>query len=242
MNEYRDQSYADLPRTSILIVEDDVTWSGQILEVVNALQWRGTVAPSIEDGRRLLIQQSFAIVILDRMLGSDEADGLTLFTILCQLKNRPQTLILSQLSSTQERIRGLDSGADDYLSKPFEPEELRARLSAMHRRLSGLPDLTELNFEGLLLDHDLRSVIWKGVPTHLNEQMFRLLHTLIASRGRPVSRAMLWHEVWPEQKSLPPQNSVIEVAVYRLRQKLEEITGQTWVQSARGHGYRLART
>lgn len=225
------------PRARILVVEDEAVWRAAIAEVLEALEAEPRFVQSVAEARGVIAASAQDLLILDRMLGVEE--GLDLLEGLPGPPWRPAVLVLSQVASAEARVLGLDAGADDYLAKPFEPAELRARVAALLRRRA--PQAAEglLQFEGLGLDTKSRALLWDGQRHGLGEQPFLLLAALMRAGGETVSHEMLWREGWPQFPRLTPQDSVIQVAVHRLRLRLEEVTGRRWVQGARGRGYRL---
>lgn len=198
-----------------------------------------SVACSVSDARVIIGARAQDVLIIDRMLGTQGEDGLDLLDDLPAAPWRPAVLVLSQVASAEARVHGLDAGADDYLAKPFEPMELRARVTALLRRRAPPADDGVLRYKALSLDTMGRAVLWEGRSHAINEQMFQLLATLMRVDGEAVSREMIWRAAWPLQTVLGVQETVLQVAIHRLRQRLLEVTGQRWVQGVRGIGYRL---
>lgn len=226
-------------RPRVLVLEDEADWRNAIAEVLGAMETEPSFAASVAEARAIIASAAQDLLIIDRMLGSPPEEGLKLLADLPDAPWRPAILVLSQVGSAEARVHGLDAGADDYLAKPFEPTELRARVAALLRRRARTPEETILIFRELRLDCAARALIVGGKPHGLGEQPFLLLAALMRGAGETVSHGTLWREGWPHFHRLPPQESVIQVAIHRLRQRLEEATGQRWVQGARGRGYRL---
>jgi two-component system OmpR family response regulator len=229
----------DSPRPRILVLEDEADWREAIADVLNAMQTEARFATSVAEARAIMAGAAQDVLIVDRMLGAHAPDGLALLDGLPAPPWRPAVLVLSQVASAEERVHGLDAGADDYLAKPFAPSELRARVAALLRRRQPASSETMLAFRELRLDLPARTLRFGGQEHVLGEQPFLLLAALMRGEGEPVSHETLWREGWPQYGRLPPQERVIQVAIHRLRQRLEELTGQRWVQGARGRGYRL---
>ena len=225
------------PDSRILVLEDEAVWKDAIARVLVAMCVEPTFVRSVAEARAVIAASAQDMLIIDRMLGTEE--GLVLLDGLPQPPWRPAVLVLSQVASAEARVFGLDAGADDYLAKPFEAAELRARVTALLRRRAPQNSEGPLVFEGLGLDTKARTLVWNGERHGLGEQPFLLLAALMRAAGETVSHEMLWREGWPQYPRLTPQDSVIQVAVHRLRQRLEEVTGRRWVQGARGRGYRL---
>lgn len=227
------------PRPRVLVLEDEPNWRDAIAAVLEAMETDPRFAGSVAEARTMIAGSAQDLLIIDRMLGTPPEEGLDLLADLPAPPWRPAVLVLSQVASAEARVHGLDHGADDYLAKPFEPAELRARVAALLRRRARAPAETRLAFRGLQLDCEARALMVDGSPHALGEQPFLLLAALMRGAGEAVSHETLWREGWPHFCRLPPQESVIQVAIHRLRQRLIEVTGRRWVQGARGRGYRL---
>lgn len=223
----------------VLIVEDDKTTAQLVNQEVTALGWRAMVVQSVQAARAEFTKVAYDIVVLDRMLDGQD-DGLTLLTWFRELESAlPGVLVASQLGGVQDHIRALDLGADDYINKPYDLEELSARLKAIARRLKGKREPESVDFwEDLEIRNMNRSARWQGKLLPLRPQSFQVLRVLVASKGEYVSRATLWHSVWASYKNLPPQDTVINTAISRLRGELGAISGAPIIHS--DHlGYRL---
>ena len=147
-------------------------------------------------------------------------------------------LVVSQMASTQDRIKGLDLGADDYLAKPFDQNELRARLVALARRAGHITPYATIERDGdLEARQTARTLSWRGEVQRIPEQMFDLIWLFMSNRGEVLSHERLWSEVWTEYARLEPQRNTIEVAVGRAKRTLEGLIGHTPIRSVRGQGY-----
>jgi two-component system OmpR family response regulator len=226
-------------RSRVLVLEDEADWRAAIANVLGSMEIETSYAGTVADARALIAGSAQDLLIIDRMLGSPPEEGLDLLAGLPAPPWRPAVLVLSQVGSAEARVHGLDSGADDYLAKPFEPAELRARVGALLRRRAPAAAETMLAYRELRLDCEARALIVDGASHGLGEQPYLLLSALMRGAGEAVSHETLWREGWPHFTRLPPQESVIQVAIHRLRQRLQELTGQRWVQGVRGRGYRL---
>ena len=221
----------------ILCVEDDPTTADYIAK---GLGEAGFVVDVADDGRVGLEQASnghYDAIVLDRMLPG--MDGLSLLSALRAGGVTTPVVMLSALSSLDERVRGLRAGSDDYLAKPFAFAELLARLEAVRRRSGSTGDapVTRLSYADLEVDLLARKVTRGGRKIELQPREFRLLEFLLAHQGQVVTRTMLLEDVWDYH--FDPGTNVIDVHVSRLRKKLDEGGAPSLLHTVRGAGYRL---
>jgi DNA-binding response OmpR family regulator len=214
----------------ILIVED-----GQKLArfLVRVLSEEGYVVDLAMDGEQALEQAQAAgydLVVLDWMLPG--LDGLSVCRELRKAGDKVPILMLTARGQTQERVLGLDSGADDFLPKPFEVEELVARVRALLRRSTGF---TELRCGPLQLNRSTREVLLGGQPLELTTREYALLLHLAHHANRVVKRTELLDQVW--HTGFDPGSNIVEVQVSRLRDKLGPHAKM--IETVRGVGYRL---
>jgi len=183
-----------------------------------------------DDGLGLALSTPYDLLIVDRMLPA--LDGLSLVKRLRQAQNRVPVLILSNLGGLDDRVEGLNAGADDYLAKPFAFSELLARVNALLRRpLRGSHEPSLLKAGDLQLDRLKRKVTRSGQPIALQPREFSLLDYLMVRQGQVVTRTMLLEGVW--NYSFDPKTNIVETHVSRLRSKL----GGDMIQTVRGSGY-----
>lgn len=219
----------------ILVVEDDPTTSAYI---ARGLSEGGHTVDVIEDGKSALLQAStndYDLLILDRML--PHIDGLTLTKMLRAAQNQTPILFLSNLGSVEDRIDGLQAGADDYLVKPFAFGELSARVAALARRPVQIETETVLQAGDLTMDLTQRRVMRGGQEIDLLPREFSLLEILLRRKGRVQTRTMLLEDVWGI--SFDPQTNVIEAHVSRLRAKVDKPFDTEIIKTVRGAGYRI---
>ncbi len=215
-----------------LLIEDEPETARYI---VNGLAASGVEVVQAGDGGRglaLAAQGPWDAIILDRMLPGD-LDGLSVLTDLRRAGNRTPVLVLSALASLDERVRGLQGGADDYLTKPFALEELLARLQALQRRVQGREEQPTLEMADLSLDLWSRKVSRGGIAIALQPREFRLLEYLVRHRDQVVTRSMLLDAVW----DVPVDPQVIDVQISRLRQKIDKGFAPALIHTVRGVGY-----
>ncbi|MGE7991243.1 response regulator [Pseudomonas sp. NPDC089554] len=218
----------------VLLVEDDRAVAQGIR---NALRGEGYTLDWLADGQEAscaLRDERFDLVLLD--LGLPRRDGLAL---LRDLRARPDAdvpvLILTARDATRDRIEGLDAGADDYLVKPFDVDELKARIRALLRRSQGRAQ-PRLEQAGVSLDPARHEVLYHGQPVNLTPMEFQLLHQLLARPGTVLTRERLadtlygWHESGP--------GNTLEVLIHNLRRKLDS----GLIRTVRGVGYLIEDT
>jgi len=189
------------------------------------------------DGLHLATSERWDVVILDRLLPGD-IDGLSIVGRLRELGKTTPVLILSALASLDERVRGLRSGGDDYLTKPFAFSELLARVQALLRRSGVEHDVAELWLADLKLDLRRRKVERAAQPIAVQPREFRLLEYLMRHQGQVVTRTMLLESVWDYH--FDPQTNVIDVQISRLRQKIDKEFSPPLLHTVRGVGYMMS--
>jgi two-component system OmpR family response regulator len=219
----------------LLVIEDDGETAAYL---VKGLSESGYAVDQSGDGREglfLATSGSYDAIILDRMLPG--MDGLSLLGALRGAKIGTPALILSALGSVDDRVKGLRSGGDDYLVKPFAFSELLARIEALLRRGADVPSVTKLRVADLELDLLTRSVKRSDKTIELLPREFQLLEYLMRNAGHVVTRTMLLENVWDYH--FDPQTNVIDVHVSRLRQKIDRHFERPLLHTVRGAGYSL---
>jgi two-component system OmpR family response regulator len=224
----------------ILIIEDETVWAEKAREAVAGLDGAElTHASTGAQGQALALAEPFDLIILDRVIDSDGSDGLKILAALRERGVSAPALILSSLGETRQRVEGLESGADDYLAKPFDASELRARLKSLARRAvaSAAP---EVHVRGdLEVRVKARTAHYQGRHIPLSPQEFDILAVLAELDGDPADRDLLWKRVWTDFPNLPPQINVIDVAMARLRRAMSRVTGVDLIETVRLKGWRL---
>jgi two-component system, OmpR family, copper resistance phosphate regulon response regulator CusR len=221
---------------NILVVEDEQKMAKALQEGLEADGYSVRVAHTGEDGFYLIQAESFDVVILDIMLPGH--DGFEILTTLRRRGIRTPVLLLTSKDTVQDRVRGLDAGADDYLVKPFAFPELLARTRALSRR--GHLDASQtFKLADVEMDLSQRSVIRGGQPIELTVREFELLAFLFANQGRVVSREMLARDVWKETARQTPLDNVIDAQMMRLRRKLDGQSERKLLHTVRGVGFIL---
>lgn len=223
----------------MLIVEDDEAIASVMTIEAQGLGYEVIGVDTVDGAKRSSAAQLPDLVVLDRML-ADGTDGLDYIKWLNALEgSRPGILVASRLGTVDDHILGLELGADDYINKPFEPAELRARIRAVARRVStNRAPNSVLIFETLEIWKLSGIALINNQPLDLRPQIFSLLYAITSRQGEWVSRKALWHEVWPLYRNLPPQDTIINTAISRLRRALETAEGAPSILSE-NLGYRL---
>ena len=219
----------------VLIVEDDEETAGYIAKGLKESGFSATVAHDGKEGLLLAASEDFDIAIVDRMLPS--LDGLSLVETLRGTGKELPVVFLSAMGSVEERVKGLRSGADDYLVKPFAFSELLARIEVLLRRGGGSATETALRVADLELDLLSRTVRRGERPIELQPREFTILEYLMRHAGRVVTRVMLLENVWDYH--FDPQTNVVDVHISRLRQKIDKDFDKQLLHTVRGAGYCL---
>lgn len=219
----------------ILTVEDDPQVQSYIMKGLNEAGHTVDCASDGKDGLFLATTEKYDVIILDRML--PELDGLTVLKTLRGAGNKTPVLILSALGEVDDRVKGLRSGGDDYLVKPFAFAELLARIEILNHRIGNQSQdqITKLSVSDLEMDLLSRKVTRNGSVIDLQSREFKLLEFLLMHKGQLVTRTMLLESVW--DYNFDPQTNVIDVHISRLRKKLHDTHETPIIKTVRGAGY-----
>jgi two-component system, OmpR family, response regulator len=220
----------------VLLIEDDRKISSFIKKGLKEQGFLVDACENGDDGYALASEQAYDVIVLDIMLPG--RDGLSILRGLREKKNTVPVILLTARSALQERVEGLNLGADDYLSKPFYMEELLARVHAVTRRASG-DQLSLLQAGPLTVNLITREVRVKKEKVELTTREFSLLELLMRSPGRVFSRTQILDHVWGYD--FDPQTNVVDVYVRRLRSKVDVKPEAPLIETVRGVGYRLIR-
>jgi two-component system, OmpR family, copper resistance phosphate regulon response regulator CusR len=218
----------------VLVIEDDVKVAGAVKAGLQGEGYVAVVSPTGEDGYFRATTEPFDAIILD--LGLPGRGGLE---VLAGLRARGFTvpvLVLTARDTVEDRVKGLDTGADDYLSKPFAFAELVARVRALLRR--GRPEeALRLRLADLEVDPITRSASRGGIAIELTTREFELLDYLLRHQGHVVSREMLARDVWKEPSRGTPLDNVIDVHITHLRRKVDQGFTRRLIHTIRGVGF-----
>jgi two-component system OmpR family response regulator len=219
-----------------LLIEDDIPTAELIREGLCQAGHQVELCHDGHDGLARVSDELWDLVVLDRMLPGD-LDGLDILAAMRLREDRTPVLVLSALSSLDERIRGLRSGGDDYLTKPFALDELLARIEALTRRAGQRAEPEQLNVGDLALEPRTRRVFRDGRPILLQPREYQLLEYLVRHQDEVVTRKMLLAAVWGYH--FDPETNVIDVQMSRLRTKIDKEGVPPLIRTVRGVGFTI---
>ncbi len=221
----------------LLLVEDDTRTAAFVMKGLREAGFVVEHAANGEQGVLWCATQTFAVIIADRMLPG--LDGLAMIGELRKKKVMTPIIILSAKGTVDDRVKGLQSGGDDYLVKPFSFSELLARIQALIRRANAISDPTHLAAGDLDMDILTRVVTRQGVKIELQPREFSLLEYLMRNQGRVVSKTMIMEHVW--DYNFDPTTNVVEARMSRLRDKVDRPFKYQLIHTIRGAGYVLKK-
>jgi two-component system copper resistance phosphate regulon response regulator CusR len=220
----------------ILVIEDDPKTANALFEGLRREGYNAALARTGTDGLSQLTAATFDLVVLDWMLPGH--DGIEIIKRARSQGDRTPILLLTARDTVEDRVTGLDSGADDYLIKPFAFAELLARIRVLLRRGSAV-EITRKQISDLTLDLENRRVTRAGEDILLTPREFDLLAYLLRHHGQTVTRRMLAVDVWREPNRVTPLDNVIDVHVAHLRRKIDEGQKVQLIHTVRGVGFLL---
>ncbi|MGH6985805.1 MAG: winged helix-turn-helix domain-containing protein [Caulobacteraceae bacterium] len=220
----------------LLLVEDDAATASWLKRALSEAGNAVDLARVGRDGLLLAAGETYDVIILDRML--PEIDGLSILRTIRAAKVKTPVLLLTAVGGIDDRVEGLEAGADDYLVKPFAMAELLARVNALARRPPPQETTTRLTLADLEVDLLARSVVRAGTRVELQPREFQLLEYLLRNAGRVVTRTMLLEGVWDFH--FDPRTNIVETHISRLRGKLNRGGARDLIHTVRGAGYRMA--
>ncbi len=223
-----------MPESRILVVEDESKVARALREGLERQGHHVVIAPTGEEGFFLVNAEEFDLVILDLMLPG--RDGLQVLSTLRKRGLETPVLILTARDAIEDRVQGLDKGADDYLVKPFAFPELLARVRALLRRIEQGPQLRLADLE---MNVATRNAKRRGQYLELTGREFELLEYLLRHKDQVVSREMLARHVWKESARATPLDNVMDVHINRLRRKVDEPFDRKLIHTVRGVGFVL---
>ena len=219
----------------VLVIEDDTQAANFVQGILAEAGHAVDVEYDGQSGLDQALKDEYDVLVVDRMLPN--MDGMEIMRSYRGKEGKAPALFLSALGEVDHRVEGLQAGADDYLSKPCDPNELLARVEALGRRGADMP-VTKLNVVDLEMDLLSRKVTRAGQKIDLQPREFRLLEFLMRNAGQVVTRAMLLEKVWDYH--FDPQTNVIDVHISRLRGKIDKEFETPLLHTVRGAGYRLS--
>ena len=219
----------------VLVIEDDQEAAAYMAKGLKEQGYVVYHAATGPDGLALATAETYDLLIVDRMLPG--MDGLVVVEALRKSDNQTPVLFLSALGQVDDRVKGLQAGGDDYLTKPYAFSELLARIEALLRRGKGVSEQAVFKVADLEIDLLKRSVTRGGENIDLQPREFKLLEYLMRHSDQVVTRTMLLEGVWDYH--FDPKTNVIDVHISRLRQKIDKGFGVPLLQTVRGAGYSL---
>ena len=227
-------SYAILSTVRLLIVEDEARIADFLRRGLESAGWAADIASDAAKALELIHATEYDLIVLDLML--PDMDGLELLRKIRNRKSSPPVMILSARDAVDDRVKGLELGADDYLVKPFAFAEFLARVRALLRRGAPMPE--RLQVGDLVLDCIRRKVSRSGQPIELAPKEFSIIEYMMRNQGRPLSRTMIVEHVWDiEYDGL---TNIVDVYIRHLRSKIDDRFPMKMIQTIRGVGYALA--
>ena len=219
----------------ILLVEDDVKIASFVEKGLRAAGYAVDHAIDGETGLHLALTEPYDAAVVDIML--PKLSGLSVIEQMREKKINTPVIILSAKDSVDDRVKGLQTGSDDYMTKPFSFSELLARIQALIRRAGGLSEPTQLATGNLLMNLLTREVRREGRKIELQPIEFSLLEYLLRNAGRVVSKTMIMEHVW--DYNFDPETNVVEARISRLRDKIDRDFSKKLIHTIRGVGYVL---
>lgn len=227
-----------MAKMRVLTIEDDPMTASEIVSELELYGFEVEWKDNGQDGLLRAISNEHDIITLDRMLPG--VDGLTILTTIRSVGIKTPVLMLSALGDVDERVRGLRAGGDDYLTKPFDPDELTARLDVLLRRSFASPekDAVVLEVGSLRIDLITRKVFRDREEVSLLPTEYRLLEYMMRHSGQTITRSMLFEAVWGYH--FDPGTNLIDVHMGRLRRKIDPPGAVPSIRTVRGSGYSLS--
>ena len=223
----------------ILLIEDNRDLTQNILQYLSHEGIRCEVVENLFDAQDKLLSFEYDCVLLDLML--PDGNGLSILNIIRKLEIRPNILIISAKNSLDDKIKGLDLGADDYLPKPFHLSELLARLKAIYRR-SKLNGSDEIRFNEIVIQLQNLQANVHGKPLELTKKEFDLLVFLITNKNRVVGKNAIAQHLWGDYTDNLPSFDFVYQHIKNLRKKISEAGGNDYLTTVYGIGYKFGET
>lgn len=220
----------------VLVIEDDLDAAAFVSKVLTEAGHNVDIQHDGEGGLNQALAEDYDVLVVDRML--PKLNGIEILKSYRGNDGKAPALFLSALGEVDHKVEGLQAGGDDYLPKPYAPDELIARVEALGRRGASEGPLTKLSVGDMEMDLLARKVTRGGQKIDLQPREFRLLEFLMRNAGQVVTRAMLLEKVWDYH--FDPQTNVIDVHISRLRGKIDKEFDTPLLHTVRGAGYRLS--
>jgi DNA-binding response OmpR family regulator len=220
----------------VLIVEDEISLAKEMDSFLSQSGYRCDLCPTGKEASEKLFVNQYDFILLD--LGLPDYDGLDLLKEAKETNTDAAFIILTARSSTNDKINGLNLGADDYLAKPFSLPELHSRMQAILRRKHGLNRNT-IKMGGFEMDILNRTFKFQAHPINLTKKEFDILHYLILNKNKVITRIQLTEHLWGDILEDDYESNYIDVHMKNIRKKLSAHSDPTWLETVRGIGYRI---
>lgn len=221
---------------NILVVEDHEELASEVIDYLSKNGYVCKWANSCEDALEEVSVNSFDVLLLD--LGLPDGSGFEVLKSVRKQQSNMAVIILTARGELDDRINGLQLGADDYLTKPFALTELGARLYAIIRRMHGFTG-NELEIHGFSLQLQDYKVSYEGIPVSLTKKEFDIFQYLVLNKNRVITRLQLTEHIWGDILEINSDSNFIDVHVRNLRKKLDKHTTLEWFETVRNVGYRI---
>jgi DNA-binding response OmpR family regulator len=220
---------------NVLIVEDEKALAQEIASFLKSEHYLVEIAATGLDASEKIAVNLYDFILLD--LGLPDYDGLDLLREAREINHEAAFIIITARGEIEDKIKGLDLGADDYLAKPFSLPELKSRMAAIARRKFG-QNTSTIAFGEFFLDSLSRKVTCGNQEVELTKKQFDLLHYLLLNKNRALTRIQLYEHIWGNLLGDEYDSNFIDVHIKNLRKKLAEYAPVDWLETARGVGYR----
>ena len=221
---------------NILIVEDNKELAVEVYDFLCNVGYICKIANTCSDALEELNSNDYDAMLLD--LGLPDGDGFEVLKALRKTKSKTAVIVITARGELDDRINGLDLGADDYLTKPFALTELSARLFAVIRRMHGFT-LNDLMIHGFSLQLQDYKVNYNDIPINLTKKEFDIFQYLVLNKNRVITRLQLTEHIWGDILEVNSDSNFIDVHVRNLRKKLDKHTAIDWFETVRNVGYRI---
>ncbi len=223
-------------KRDVLVIEDDLILQKTIVDFLENSGFNCTKATTIAAAKEIFDKKFYPIILLD--LGLPDGDGLDCITFIKSIWEDTGVIIISAREKLEDRVDGLNLGADDYLVKPFHLSELNARINALLRR-NFHTEKTNVNFEDIEIDTIDRSVKISGEHVDFSKKEYDLLLYFIENINRVLTKESLFEHVWGENSVFMDNSDFIYTHINRLRKKIKNHTGENYIKTVHGFGYKL---
>jgi DNA-binding response OmpR family regulator len=220
----------------VLIIEDEASLRKSMVSYLETAGYRCTTAGSYNEALRVIDLQDYYVVLVD--LGLPDGDGINIIKLLKENQSGCGIIVVSARDTLEDRVKGLETGADDYLVKPFHLSELNARIQSVIRRTRRGGQLN-LTYKSLVVDPEGKTAVLAGEPLELTRKEFEILVYLLTNRTKVVTKDSIAEHIWGDSNYGIDYSDAVYTHMKNLRRKLEQKTGEVWVQTVYGMGYKL---